>query len=159
MTKVISGSIVGLARSRTYWFSELLTYGSYHCFHCHPYYGEDIPEDKILLNSTCVPSDHHTGRVVVIERELEDSMNSFLKYIKAPLSQEVFNAMYINSLVSLEEAKKVAQLVVKYEDIDDKIWDILDCLNVTLPESWVRMMINTPLQSPDDGSSILEYKI
>lgn len=153
---IITSSIVGLPRSRTYWFSQLLTTGQYHCFHCYPYYDLAVPEDKILLNSTCAPFSGVGGDPVVIERDLEDSMDSFFRYAKIEIDRDHLRQLYKVTEDALNEVRRGKHLVVKYEDINDRLPEILDYMGVDIPEERIIEYIGLNLQSPDDGSQYIE---
>ena len=156
---MIRSTLVGLPRSRTYWFSQLLTYQDYHCFHCYPYYKVEVPEGKILLNSTCVPYSGIGGDPVIIERDLEESVDSFLKFIKVPMSQLAIESMYTHTMAALDELRAKPHLDVKYEDIDDRLEEILAYMGVELPASRVLEFQKINLQTSDDGSSSVSYNI
>ena len=150
----ISGTIVGLPRSRTYWFSKLLTYNEYHCFHCYPHYDEDVPSGKMLFNSTCIPFSGIGGDLIIVERDFRESVDSFINFIQTPISVKEVENLYQHTYRELERLKSLPHMLIKYEDVDSRIYEILGRLGVDMPDSRVLEFINTNYQSPDNGAEV-----
>jgi hypothetical protein len=137
-------SIVGLPRSRTYWFSRLLTYGNVHCFHDFHAYKYKVPLRKRLGNASFTPWQRHTGKVVIIERDRIDAEVSFLNYVEKPSGREgeIFDKAEL-AMGHLEGLR------VKYEDINTRIYEILDYIGVTIPFDRVIEFLDKEMHSPD----------
>lgn len=142
-------SIVGLPRSRTYWFSKLLTFGGYHCFHDFHAYKYRVPLRKALGNASFTPWQRHTGKVVIIERDRIEAEVSFLNYVDEPdeeLTGNIFNAAE-KAMEGLEGLR------VKYEDVDKRLDEILAYIGVSIPQSRIDEFKLTTLNSPDTSES------
>jgi len=146
---MFEGTIVGLPRSRTFWFSQLLTQGNNYCFHCYPIYDKTIPEGKRLFNSTCYPYDGIAGKLVIIERPVPEAVDSFMKY--AQNAPKNFDKKLYRAAVGIsKELRQARGLHIKYNEINERLPDILDYLDVSLPDEWITHCLNTNMQSPDN---------
>jgi hypothetical protein len=149
---VIEATIIGLPRSRTFWFSQLLTHGDNHCFHCFPVYDSDAPKGKRLFNSTCYPYDGISGKLVIIERSVCDAHESFMRFgnnIPKGFGKKYHRAL-VNQFRFLQSLKG---LHVKYDEINDRIGEILAYLGVTLPIEWIQQCLSTNMQTSDNDFS------
>jgi hypothetical protein len=145
---MFQGTVVGLPRSRTYWFSQLLTYGDNHCFHCYPIYDKEVPEGKVLFNSTCYPYEGIEGKLVIIERDVPEAVSSFMKF--AENTPKHFDKKLHRYAVRMSrELRQAKGLHIKYNEINERLPEILDYLNVNLPDEWVAKCLDTNMQSPD----------
>lgn len=148
------GSIVGLPRSRTYWFSRLLTHGDIHCFHDYHSYEYDIPPDKRLFNSSCSPWNKQTGRLVIVHRDRDEAEASFKQFQNDTIPDiEVTRAFNLGAAI----LPKWSGLHVAYNDINDRIYEILLHIGVSFPSWWVDSMLTHNLQSTDNG--VLPHKV
>jgi len=133
---MIESTIIGLPRSRTFWFSQLLTHGDNHCFHCYPMYGDAIPIDKRLFNSTCHPSEGIIGKLVVIERPVPEAFESFMAF--GQNLPKNFDRRYYRALVRQHKfIRSLSGFHVKYAEINDRLDEILAYIGVTLPKRWI----------------------
>ncbi len=137
-------SIVGLPRSRTFWFSELLTYGDVHCFHDYHAYRYKIPKRKRLGNASFTPWQRHTGKIVIIERDRIDAEVSFLNYIDEPSGYE--GEIFDKAEIFLRDLEG---LRVPYEKINENIVKILDYIGVDIPMGRIEEYLSKSLNSPD----------
>ena len=137
-------TIVGLPRSRTYWFSKLLTYGDVHCFHDYDAYKYKVPMRKRLGNASFTPWLKHTGRLVIIERDRIEAEVSFLNYVDEPSGHE--SAIFDKAEDALHN---LTGLRVRYEDINARIFDILEYIGVDIPIERLESFIDKELNSPD----------
>jgi hypothetical protein len=143
-------TIVGMPRSRTFWFAELLTFGEYHCFHDFHAYKYPIPIRKRLLNSSFTSWLPHTGKIVVIERDRVEAEESFLNFVieaDPRLTASIFDAC--------EESLKgyTDCLRIHYNDVSDSLPEILEYIGVSLPQSRIDEYMNKTLNSPDTSES------
>jgi hypothetical protein len=137
-------TIVGLPRSRTYWFSRLLTYGNVHCFHDYHAYKYKVPLRKRLGNASFTPWQEHSGRIVIIERDRIEAEVSFLNYIDEPIG---FESQIFDK--AEDHLSQLTGLRVRYEDINARIFDILDYIGVDIPIERLEEFIDKELHSPD----------
>lgn len=154
LTMQFQGIITGYPRSRTYWFSKLLSFGEYHCFHDYWAYYYDIPKGKILLNSSCWPAFITTDRVVIIERDKEEAKASFLRFVQEPfpMADQVFD--------HIEKTLETVQgLRVPYNRVDEEMDKILDWLGITLPDGRLEEYTGMNLQSPDNKTGKSPYPV
>ena len=141
-------SIVGMPRSRTFWFSELLTYGNIHCFHDYHAYKYKIPLRKRLGNASFTPWQNHTGKIVIIERDRIDAEVSFLNYIDEPSGYEA--EIFDKAEIFLKEMEG---LRVNYDDIDARLIEILHYIGVDIPMGRIEEYLSINLNSPDTCES------
>jgi len=141
-------SIVGMPRSRTYWFSRLLTYGDVHCFHDFHAYKYKIPMRKRLGNASFTPWQRHTGKIVIIERDRVDAEVSYLNFIDEPTGREgkIFDACE-DSIAQLEGLR------INYDDINANIIHILNYIGVDIPMGRIDDYVEKALNSPDTHPS------
>jgi hypothetical protein len=146
-------SIVGMPRSRTYWFSELLTHGDVHCFHDYHAYKYSIPLRKRLGNSSFTPWQRHTGKVVIIERDRIDAETSFLNFVEKPTGREemIFDRAE-DALGHLEGLR------VPYTEIDSRIIEILNYIGVDIPLGRIEEYLGRELHSPDTSQESSKAK-
>ncbi len=137
-------TIVGMPRSRTYWFSRLLTYGDVHCFHDFHAYLYKIPKRKRLGNASFTPWQRHSGKIVIIERDRIDAEVSYLNFIDQPTGREakIFDACE-TALAELEGLR------IHYNDINANIIHILNYIGVDIPMGRVEEYLDKTLNSPD----------
>lgn len=150
----VEGTVVGLPRSRTFWFSQLLTYGTYFCYHdYYSYKYPEPPDGKFIYNSTPNPYTPMDGKVVIIERDWFEAEDAFYRFIGrvAPIG---YRGLFEDWLLLL---KKKQGLHVSYEDIDERIDEILAYLEIDLPRAWIDYLTTKNLQSTDDGTQPPEY--
>jgi hypothetical protein len=143
-------TIVGLPRSRTYWFSRLLSHGDAHCFHEFDNYKYPIPIRKRLFNSSFTPWLPHEGKILVIERDRAEAQASFLKFVAKPdlmLVESIFDAGEL-SLDIMD-----AGLRIDYNDVNGRLPEILDYMGIDLPEHRISSFLNKELNSPDTSES------
>jgi hypothetical protein len=142
-------SIVGLPRSRTYWFSKLLSSEGVHCFHDFHAYKYKIPMRKILGNSSFTPWQKHTGKIVIIERDRIDAEVSFLNYVDNPdalLTGKIFDK-------AEESLAKLEGLRVPYDRINERLIEIINYIGVDVPMDRIERYIDKELHSPDTSES------
>lgn len=152
-------SIVGLPRSRTFWFSQLLTFAPYYCFHDWHSYRKATPANRILLNSSCSPWNKQTGKLVIIERDVNEALESFKRY--ADPSVVFDEGMLLDQFAIGQECLDALEgMRVKFHQVDKCLPQILTYINVNLPQSYVRHMARHVLNSPDNGEALHadEYK-
>jgi hypothetical protein len=137
-------TIVGLPRSRTYWFSELLTYGDVHCFHDFDAYKYKVPLRKRLGNSSFTPWRKHTGKMVIIERDRIDAEVSYLNFVDEPLGIE--GEMFDKAEVFLNDLEGMR---VPYDKINERIVEILNYIGVDIPMGRIEEFLGRELNSPD----------
>jgi hypothetical protein len=141
-------SIVGLPRSRTFWFSELLTHGGVHCFHDFHAYKYKIPLRKRLGNASFTPWQRHSGKVVIIERDRIDAEVSFLNFIDNPTGRE--GEIFDKAEIALKELEG---LRVNYDEIDSRLIEILNYIGVDIPMGRIEEYLSTNLNSSDTSES------
>jgi len=141
-------SIVGMPRSRTFWFSELLTHGGVHCFHDYHAYKYKVPLRKRIGNASFTPWQRHTGKIVIIERDRIDAEVSFLNFIDEPsgLEGDIFDKAEI-ALAELEGLR------VNYGEINARIIEILNYIGVDIPMGRVEEYLNKELHSSDTSEA------
>jgi hypothetical protein len=138
-------SIVGLPRSRTYWFSQLLTFGDNHCFHDFHAYSYKIPKRKNLGNCSFTPWQKHTGKVIIIERDRVDAEVSFLNFIDKPdieLTEKIFDKAE-ESLTELEGLR------IPFDRINERIFDIINYIGIDVPMDRIEKFLDMKLESDD----------
>jgi hypothetical protein len=146
---MFEATIIGLPRSRTFWFSQLLTHGDSKCFHCYPMYDNEIPEGKRLFNSTCHPYEGIEGKLVIIERPVPEAYESFMKF--AHNMPKNFDKRYYRAIVrQFHFLQSLKGLHVKYDQINDRIDEILAYIGVDLPKEWIEQCLNTNMQTGDN---------
>jgi hypothetical protein len=149
---MFEGTIVGLPRSRTFWFSQLLTYGDNFCYHCYPIYDKTIPEGKRLFNSTCYPYEGISGKLVIIERPVPEAVDSFMKFaLNTPKNFE--KKLHRYAVNMSRELRQARGLHIKYNEINERLPEILDYLDVNLPDEWVDKCLKMNMQTPDNDMS------
>lgn len=141
-------TIVGLPRSRTYWFSQILTHGDVHCFHDFHAYRYKIPLRKRLGNASFTPWQEHTGKIVIIERDRVDAEVSFLNYIDHPVGNE--EAIFDKAESSLSELKG---LRIPFDRINERLVEILNYIDVDIPMGRIEEFLSMELNSPDTTES------
>ncbi len=138
-------TIVGLPRSRTFWFSELLTHGDYHCFHDYHSYRYPPIEGKILLNSTPNPLTPIEGNTVVIIRDMKAAERSLLRFLEDPDEEFIREAIeLVASRLHLIDGYRV-----RYEDINTNLPQILKHLDVEIPITRAKEFVAYNRQSKD----------
>jgi hypothetical protein len=137
-------SIVGMPRSRTFWFSELLTYGGVHCFHDYHAYKYRDPLRKRIGNASFTPWQRHTGKIVIIERDRIEAEVSFLNFIDEPSGRE--GEIFDKAEAALSD---LDGLRVKYNDINARLVEILNYINVDIPMGRVEEYTKRSLNSLD----------
>ena len=146
-------AVIGYPRSRTYWFSRLLTDGDYHCFHDYWAYHYPVPMDKIYLNASCFPmSTGEEQKYVIIERDKEESKEAFKRFAQIPVPD--IDLVYD----ALEESLAAKQgLRIRYNEIDSRIEEILDYMEVKLHPDRIKVYKDINLQSRDNGVDASEF--
>ena len=119
-----------------------------HCFHDYHAYNYKTPLRKRLGNASFTPWQKHTGKIVIIERDRIDAEVSFLNYIDEPSGHE--SAIFDKAEDHLQ---KLDGLRVRYEDINARIFDILEYIGVDIPIERLSEFIDKPLNSPDTHES------
>lgn len=147
------GTIIGMPRSRTFWFSELLTVGDTHCFHDYHAYKYAVPIRKRLFNASFTPWIPHTGKIIVIERDRDEAQRSFLNYVDDVdrcMAAAIFDAA--QSHLQLIDGLRIA-----YNDINERIIEIINYLGVDVPMARIEKYINLKLNSPDTSEEASKY--
>lgn len=148
-----AGTIVGLPRSRTFWFSELLTYGDAHCFHDFHAYKYPVPIRKRLFNASFTPWIPHTGNIVVIERDRAEAEESFINYLDSP------DTVPVSAIFDAAEShlKMIDGLRIDYNDINGRILEILQHLGIDLPMGRIEEYLSINLNSSDTSEEMSKY--
>lgn len=141
-------TIVGMPRSRTYWFSRLLTYGDVHCFHDFHAYKYKIPLRKRLGNASFTPWREHTGKLVIIERDRIDAEVSYLNYVDEPTGME--GGIFDKCETALSELEG---LRIPYDKINERISEILDYIGVDVSQDRIDYFVDNNCQSPDTSEA------
>lgn len=133
--------ILGLPRSRTLWFSEFFCTGAIECVHEHfssHQKAELIPGvcGYVDTNPLTTP-DYGDSPVLIIERDVEDIIDSCLRAFDCPKGVEDWPGtvrnyieMYQNALTALTPQNV---LMVNYADIDLSLYEIWKFLLPTIP--------------------------
>jgi hypothetical protein len=140
-------SVIGLPRSRTFWFSRLLTMEGLHCYHDYHSYRYSKVKAGRVFNSSCAPWYPHTGKKVIIHRPRAEAEASFLAYTNRVPAEVVKQAFDLGE----RKLDRWEGLHVAYADINDRIVDILQYLDVKMSEERVQDFIGRNLQSSDNG--------
>jgi hypothetical protein len=143
-------TIVGMPRSRTYWFSKLLTEGDVHCFHDYHAYNYPIPLRKHLFNSSFTPWLPHTGKIVVIERDRREAQESFLNFVENPDYRHI-ESIFDACETSLKDMD--AGLRIDYNDVNERLPEIIDYIGLECDQSRMDEYKDKKLNSPDTSES------
>jgi len=147
-------TIIGLPRSRTFWFSHFLTHGDYHCFHDYESYIYPEVKGKILLNSTPNALSKPVGNTVIIERDWREAMRSMQRFLVLPYNVQDLANCYMKMAEHLETLEGYR---VKYEDINTRLPQILKHLDVQIPLNRLLEGRSFNKQSKDNCEENSEY--
>lgn len=141
--------VLGLPRSRTAWLSNFLTYGDrslcYHdlsrkCNTLDDFYGyTSKPFEYVGVSDTALhmypwfDSIADKSRILVIKRDVSDSINSSLNLLQDYNKYDIINNILYNNYVLSSIIDKYKPLVIDFNDIDNRLEDIWNYLLPNIP--------------------------
>lgn len=126
--------VIGLPRSRTTWFSALLSFGGFPCVHDWFSFNKEPHPEYNAYSDTLLHKHTEGSRTLVIHRPIKEVYNSLLDNFTFP--EFVTEKDLIKPLEQqAEKMKLIVGMHVNYNELDDKLGEAWEYLTGEAPNN------------------------